>query len=56
MKLLVLVMLLPGTVWAHTSTVPHAHPHDASMLSDILILGAGVLLFAIANLVLRRMR
>ena len=49
-----ILTMLPGGALAHTSVVPHAHPHDVSMLPDRLILGAFILLFAVFGLVLRR--
>ena len=59
MKTLVLAAatgLSVTSAYAHTSLVPHEHPHLVSMLPDVLAVMLAALLVGIGFVVLRRFR
>jgi hypothetical protein len=59
MKILALVFVAVLNVtyaFAHTSPVPHEHPHATSMLPDSLALALAALLVGFGFVVLRRIR
>jgi predicted transporter len=59
MKILVIVasaVLNAGAAFAHTSIVPHEHPHHSSMLPDGLALVMAALLVGAGVLAYRRIR
>jgi hypothetical protein len=59
MKTLILalgVAISAGTALAHTSVVPHQHPHATSMLPDALALVLAALLVGLGFVALRKFR
>jgi predicted transporter len=59
MKILVIVasaVLNAGAAFAHTSLVPHEHPHHSSMLPDGLALMLAALLVGAGIVAYRRTR
>jgi hypothetical protein len=48
--------LSAGTAFAHTSLVPHQHPHETSALPDVLALALAALLVGVGVVALRRLR
>lgn len=59
MKTLVLAAmaaLYAGGAIAHTSVVPHQHPHESSMLPDVLALALAALFVGAGVVMLRKFR
>lgn len=49
-------VLSAGTAFAHTSIVPHEHPHQTSALPDVLALALAALLVGAGVVAFRRLR
>jgi hypothetical protein len=48
--------LYAGGAIAHTSVVPHQHPHESSMLPDVLALALAALFVGAGVVMLRKFR
>lgn len=48
--------LSTGTAFAHSSLVPHQHPHGTSLLPDALVLVMAAVLIGAGVVALRRLR
>jgi hypothetical protein len=48
--------LSAGTAFAHTSLVPHEHPHGTSLLPDALALVIAAVLVGASAVAIRRLR